>query len=89
MTTPVRLPRRCILRDPRHARGAQDFKSKVVGVTDGDTIEVMHFGRAERILLSGIDCPESGQAFGTVAEQMTSSLAFREEVTVKTSEKDR
>ena len=32
----------------------------VVSVLDSDTIEVLHNGRAERIRLSGIDCPENG-----------------------------
>lgn len=31
---------------------------KVVGVSDGDTITVMHDGKAEKIRLYGIDCPE-------------------------------
>jgi micrococcal nuclease len=30
---------------------------KVVGVLDGDTLEVLHNNKAERIRLSGIDCP--------------------------------
>jgi endonuclease YncB( thermonuclease family) len=33
------------------------FHGKVVAVLDGDTIEVMHEGRAERVRLRGIDCP--------------------------------
>jgi micrococcal nuclease len=35
-----------------------DFTGPVVSVLDGDTIEVLHNGHAERIRLSGIDCPE-------------------------------
>jgi micrococcal nuclease len=45
---------------------AEDFTGKVVAITDGDTIKVMHNGAAERIRLWGIDCPESKQAFGTL-----------------------
>jgi len=37
---------------------ALDFTAPVVSVLDGDTIEVLHNNRAERIRLSGIDCPE-------------------------------
>ena len=36
---------------------------KVVGVLDGDTLEVLHHQHPERIRLSGIDCPEKGQAW--------------------------
>ena len=41
---------------------ATDFTGKVIGVLDGDTIEVLHNQHPERIRLSGIDCPEKGQA---------------------------
>ena len=36
---------------------AADFSGLVVSVLDGDTIEVLHNHRPERIRLSGIDCP--------------------------------
>jgi len=42
---------------------------KGVGLLDGDTIEVLHNTYPERIRLSGIDCPEKGQAFGKKARQ--------------------
>ena len=35
----------------------EDFAGKVVAITDGDTLKVMHHGAAERIRLWGIDCP--------------------------------
>ncbi len=43
---------------------AADFTGRVVGVSDGDTITVLHDGKGERIRLHGIDCPEKRQAFG-------------------------
>lgn len=46
---------------------ATTFSGKVVKVTDGDTLQVMWNGKAEKIRLTGIDSPESGQAFGTAA----------------------
>jgi endonuclease YncB( thermonuclease family) len=46
-----------------------DFSGLVVSVLDGDTIEVLHNQHPERIRLSGIDCPEKGQAFGKRAKQ--------------------
>jgi endonuclease YncB( thermonuclease family) len=49
---------------------------KVVDVSDGDTITVMHDGKAEKIRLYGIDCPEKGRAFGKKARQFTSSMVF-------------
>lgn len=68
---------------------SEEFKGKVVGVTDGDTIEVMRQGAPERVRLAGIDCPEYGQPYGSQAKQMTTILAFGEEVTVKTQGKDK
>ena len=48
---------------------AESFVGKCVGVTDGDTISVMHNGKAEKIRLNGIDCPESHQDFGAKAKK--------------------
>ena len=50
---------------------AESFSGKVVAITDGDTIKVMHNGQAERIRLWGIDCLESHQAFGKKATRLT------------------
>ena len=62
---------------------AEDFAGKVVTISDGDTIRVMHNGASERIRLWGIDCPEMKQPFGTRARQLTWALAFGQTVTVK------
>ncbi len=58
------------------------FEGKVVGVTDGDTIKVLHNGNEEKIRLNGIDCPESGQAFGHTAKLFVSDMVFGKIVTV-------
>ena len=63
---------------------ADDFTSPVVSVLDGDTIEVLNGHHAERIRLSGIDCPEKGQAYGQRAKQAASALAFGKQVTLQT-----
>ena len=66
-----------------------DFSGRVVGVTDGDTITVLHNGRGEKIRLYGIDCPEKRQAFGSKAKQFTSQLAFGKDVTIVGHGKDK
>ena len=48
---------------------AADFAAKIIRVLDGDTIEILHNTHPERVRLSGIDCPEKGQAFGKKARQ--------------------
>ena len=68
---------------------AADFTGRVVGVSDGDTITVLHNGKGERIRLHGIDCPEKRQAFGNRARQFTSNLVFAKTVTVQALDLDR
>jgi endonuclease YncB( thermonuclease family) len=61
---------------------AESFQSKVVGVSDGDTIVVMHRGLVKRIRLHGIDAPEKAQDFGNRARQFLRKLVFGKDVTV-------
>jgi endonuclease YncB( thermonuclease family) len=68
---------------------ATDFSGSVVSVLDGDTIEVLHSTRAERIRLNGIDCPEKGQAYGKRVKQAASELVFGKQVTLETFGKDK
>jgi len=62
---------------------------KVVGILDGDTLEVLHNQHSERIRLSGIDCPQKGQAYGNNAKHAGSDLAFGKEVTAQTHGHDK
>src|SRR2546425_6717743 len=68
---------------------AADFSGRVVGISDGDTIKVLHNGKAEKIRLNGIDCPEKGQPYGNKAKRFTSDLAFGKEVTIQDHGLDR
>jgi micrococcal nuclease len=65
------------------------WSGKCVGVSDGDTISVMHEGKAEKIRLYGIDCPEMGQPFGMRAKQFTSDMVFGKTVEVNPVTQDR
>ena len=56
---------------------------------DCDTIEVLHNTYPERIRLSGIDCPEKGQAFGNRAKQAASALVFGRDVILQTHGQDK
>jgi endonuclease YncB( thermonuclease family) len=58
-------------------------QGKVVGVSDGDTITIIHRGKGEKIRLYGIDCPEKSQAFGKRAKQFTSNMVFGKTVEVR------
>lgn len=59
------------------------YQYQAVPVLDGGTIEVMHNGKAQRISLQGINCPEKGQPFGNSAKQATSDLVFARSVMVE------
>ena len=65
------------------------WKGKVVGIADGDTITVFHYGHGEKIRLFGVDCPEKRQPFGKRAKQFTSSLVYGKMVKVDPITKDR
>jgi endonuclease YncB( thermonuclease family) len=68
---------------------ADEFQGRVIGVSDGDTLTVLHDRRPESIRLHGIDAPEKGQPFGTRARQFTASLAFGQTVVVRVRDRDR
>ena len=68
---------------------AADFSGQVVSILDGDTLAVLHNHHVERIRLSGIDCPEKGQAYGKRAKQAASELVFGKEVMLQTHGKDK
>jgi micrococcal nuclease len=74
--------------DAKDPIGAE-YSARVVGITDGDTIRVLHEGREVRIRLHGIDCPESKQAFGTRAKQFTSEMVFDQVVRLRVRDIDR
>src|SRR2546427_12611156 len=57
--------------------------AKLVGVIDGDTIEILH-KQQTKVSFSMVDCPENGQAYGKRAKQATSELVFGEEVALQT-----
>jgi endonuclease YncB( thermonuclease family) len=60
-----------------------EFTGKVIGVSDGDTITVLHDKTPVKIRLDGIDSPETGQDFGTRAKSFTSEIAFGKVVIVR------
>jgi len=66
------------------------LNGKVIRVADGDTLTLLDAGNNQfRIRLYGIDCPESHQDFGRVAQKFTSDLCFGKQVSVEVKDKDR
>ena len=55
---------------------AREWAGNAVGISDGDTITVLDEEKTTtRIRLYGIDCPDSGQALGTRAKEVTSETS--------------
>lgn len=52
------------------------YADQVIGVTDGDTLTVLHDQRPLKIRLANIDAPEKKQAFGERSKQSLSELCY-------------
>jgi len=74
---------------PQRAPDPAPFRAKVIGVTDGDTMKVLHGKTAVTVRLYGIDAPEKRQPFAERARQRLSELAFSRTVTVLPRGRDR
>jgi endonuclease YncB( thermonuclease family) len=67
----------------------EPYHAKVIGISDGDTIKVLHEGAQVKIRLYGIDTPERRQAFGNRAKQFTADRVFGKIATVIPMDMDR
>lgn len=72
------------------SQGEDIYVAKVIGITDGDTLKVLKAGNEQvKIRLSGIDCPESHQAWGQLAKDAISDHIFGQNVSVQVVSQDR
>ena len=63
---------------------------KVIGVKDGDTVEVLDDQKKTTILrLAEVDCPEKQQPYGKAAKQFTSKAIYRKTINYIVANKDR
>lgn len=72
-------------------RPETEFEALVVGVKDGDTIEVLPNGGGRApitVRLWGIDAPEKKQPFGTVSKKCLADKVFGEKVRLEGKGKD-
>jgi endonuclease YncB( thermonuclease family) len=68
---------------------ALGWDGKVVGISDGDTLSIMHDGKAQKVRLVEVDAPESSQDFGQRSKQSLSDLCFGKKATVQDQGKDK
>ncbi len=63
---------------------------KVIGIKDGDTVEVIdNLNKTAILRLAEVDCPEKKQPFGTRAKQFTSDAIYLKTVKYIVTNKDR
>jgi micrococcal nuclease len=74
---------------PAAAQERPVLEGVVVGVVDGDTVDVRLQSGVVRIRLHAVDAPERGQPYGEAAKQALSRLAFGHAVDVEPIEQDR
>ncbi len=75
----------CLLNFPIEvAQYPPNLTGKVIGITDGDTIDILYNNKPLRIRLEHIDCPEirKQQPFGAAAKKFTSDNCFGQIVRV-------
>jgi micrococcal nuclease len=77
------------LSSKKTTKKTKTWSGLVVGISDGDTITVLHEGKGEKIRLFGIDSPEKGQAFSKKAKQFTSQMVYGKTVEVEIKDIDR
>ncbi|MBF0628823.1 MAG: thermonuclease family protein [Magnetococcales bacterium] len=68
---------------------AEEWRGRVVRVTDGDTLVVARAGGEERIRVAEIDTPEHGQPFAAEAKAFTAQMVDQKRVRVREKERDR
>lgn len=69
---------------------AHAFQARVVGVLDGDTIDVLANGNHQmRCRLYGVDAPEKAQPFGMQSKKSLSDMVYGREIEIQVMDQDR
>ncbi|HSG65404.1 MAG TPA: thermonuclease family protein, partial [Gammaproteobacteria bacterium] len=74
---------------PLHAQDVPRLPGIVVGVVDGDTVDVRLSSGMIRVRLQAIDTPERGQPYGDAAKQALARVVFGKAVELEPYEQDR
>lgn len=65
------------------------FFAAVIGISDGDTLTVLHEQQQIKVRLAEIDAPEKTQAFGARSKQSLSDMCFGKTAEVSPQARDR
>lgn len=72
------------------AKAATTSPARVVGVLDGDTVDLLASGNQRiRCRLYGIDAPEKAQAYGAQSKQSLSDMVFGQNIEYQVKDSDR
>jgi micrococcal nuclease len=72
------------------ARDGDEPKVKVIAIIDGNTVQILHpDGEQQKIMLHGVDSPDSGQDFAIEAKKLLETLLLNKMVVVVHKGKDR
>jgi len=75
---------------PLSSADARMLEGRVVGVRDGDTIELLDAARERHVIrLAHIDTPEKAQPYGNRAKQFVTSLVYGKTVGIEVTDRDR
>jgi endonuclease YncB( thermonuclease family) len=67
---------------------AESFTGKVISITDGNTICVIHSDKARMVKMSGVDCPDPDQPYGPEAKEFLVSLISGREIWINVERMD-
>jgi len=81
----------CFSQDANDNLKNKTFSAKVIGISDGDTMEILFRNKPIKIRLAHIDAPEKRgtQPFGDNSKKALSDLCFGKIVTVQSEKYDR
>jgi endonuclease YncB( thermonuclease family) len=65
-----------------YSRDVKNNTFKIIGVKDGDTVDLLVHGVKHTVRLANIDAPEKKQPFGKKAKQLLANLCFGKNVTL-------
>lgn len=73
----------------KYRASVRHIKGKVIGIKDGDSIEILVDDEVITVDFKGVDCPEYKQPFGKEAAQFTRNLCIGKEVRLQSAYENR
>lgn len=65
------------------------YADRVIGITDGDTLTVLHNRTPIKVRLANVDSPEKSQSYGQVSKRSLSDLCYGKDALLNVQSTDR